>query len=198
MAYKIKTAAESEPIGTEEASRHLREVYANLTDDQKTDIDALVTAARQFFEKHTRRQLMPATWYLYLDDFPGDDYNGECSIFLEKSPVTAVSSVKYYDENDELQTLVENTDYFTDLHSEPARIRVDSVPTVYDKPNAVVIEFTAGFTDAASVPEPVKKAMLLMVAHLYENRQEEITGTIVSKLGKGFEYILQHYDCSRP
>lgn len=119
-------------------------------------------------EQYTNRQLMPATWYLYLDTLPTE-------ILLQWCPVTAVSSVKYYDSDNALQTL--GTSYYdTDINSEPARITESygyTFPATRDKTNAVTIEFTAGYADADSVPGPIKTAILLMVAHNYENRGDE-------------------------
>ena len=39
-------------------------------------------------------------------------------------------------------------------------------------PDALIIDFTAGYADAAAVPEPMKLAVKALAAHWYENREE--------------------------
>lgn len=162
--YKLKTAATTYPLTLSEVKLHLK-VSVSTDDDL---ITALRNSAIEWVEQYTNRQIMPATWYLYKDTLVGD-------IELDWCPVTAVSSLKYYDTDNALQTL--STDYYdVDTASEPARICLAygyDWPTVYERPNAVTIEFTAGYADAASVPAPITSALLLMIGHNYENRGDE-------------------------
>ena len=162
--YKIKTAAVSQPISPAEAKLHLK-VSASTDDDL---IDDLIASATTWVEEYLDRQLMPATWYLYLD-------NLYTKIDLHKCPITTITSVKYYDSDNALQTLAD-TEYDTDVVSEPSRIWKAygvTYPLTYDRPNVVVIEFISGYSDAASVPAPIKSALLLIIAHNYENRGDE-------------------------
>jgi len=162
--YKIKTAAVSQPISQSEAKLHLK-VSVSTDDDL---IDDLIASATAWAEEYLDRQLMSATWELYLD-------NLYTKIDLHKCPITEITSVKYYDSDNALQTLSAN-DYDTDLVSEPSRIwKAYSViyPLTYDRPNAVVIEFKSGYTTAAAVPKPIHSALLLIIAHNYENRGDE-------------------------
>lgn len=165
MAYNLKTAPTSEPVTLTEAKAHLQVTG----DTDNTQIEAFITVARQYVEERTNRQLLTATWVLYLDCFP------ELPIRLEKSPVSAISEVAYID-SDGTPDTVESDDYNADLKSEPARLVPaygESWPDTQDIQNAVQIEFTAGYSDAASVPGPIKAAMLLIIGHLYENRGDE-------------------------
>lgn len=162
--YKLKTAAASHPVTLTEAKLHLK--VDGSTDNDL--IDDLIASAVAWVQEYTNRQLMSATWELYLDNF------SSC-IDLDWCPVTAVSSVKYYDGDNTLQTLG-TSNYDTDIISEPARItRAYGIvyPTIYTRTNAVVIEFVAGYANAASVPDPIKSAILLMIGHNYENRGDE-------------------------
>jgi hypothetical protein len=43
------------------------------------------------------------------------------------------------------------------------------------------------------MPAPVLQAVRLLVAHMYENRQEEITGTISTRLKFGLEALLNPF-----
>jgi hypothetical protein len=70
MALKINTAPAAEPISTDEAKMHLR-VDAS---DEDMLIQSYIKAARQHCEGVLNRQLVTATWELWLDNFPGKDH----------------------------------------------------------------------------------------------------------------------------
>jgi len=109
--------------------------------------------------------------------------------------VTAISEVKYQttadkDYTTDLTTLAA-TLWYTDEVSQPARIAFRDYPTTYDYAlTPVVVTFTAGYT---TMPAPVVHAVRLLVAHMYENRQEEITGTISTRLKFGLEALLNPF-----
>ena len=50
--------------------------------------------------------------------------------------------------------------------------------------------YQAGWADAASVPETIKQAMLLMVGHMYATRESVITGTISKEIEHGWRALL--------
>lgn len=135
--------------------------------DDDTLLTTLITVAREYAEARTWKQIIPATYTLYLDDFPTG------IIELPKPPVIAVASVKYYDSDDTLQT-VSSSDYQVDLKSKPARIKPeDSWHSADDRLNAVEIVFTAGYDDSDEehkLPKKIKQAMLIMIKHWFENR----------------------------
>jgi len=123
---------------------------------------------------------------LYLDQWPDDDV-----IYLKRKPVTEISKVEYYatDSAAEYSELAV-ADYEKDVISEPARVKISDAPSLGDKLNAVKVSFTAGYASKNDIPENILQAILVLIGHLYENRQEEITGRTISRLGKGFEYLL--------
>lgn len=88
-------------------------------------------------------------------------------------PLQSVTFLKYYDENNAQQTLV-NTRYQVDTVSEPARLIIDTAgwPNIYSRANAVTVEFVCGYGVAGSdVPASLRAAMLLHIGDLFENRQ---------------------------
>ena len=111
-----------------------------------------------------------------MDDFPSVD-----TIFLKRPTLKSIESVKYYDSDDVQQTWA-SSNYDVDLIAEPGYLKVTSAntsgyPSVYDKPNAVEIEYISGYGDAGSdVPEIVRAAIKFMISHLFENRE----GLVVS------------------
>ena len=182
--YKLVTGPSSEPITLGEAKLYLR------VDDTTEDalITAIITAARRKFENDTYHYLMPQTWELYLNQ---NEINAE-QISINKSDITAISSVKYYDQSNTQQTLSTN-DYQTAIQGRPYSIQLTTVPQVYNRLEAMVIRFTLGYTNAAAVPEDIKTAIKTLIGTLYENRQTVVTGTQVNEVPDTYRFIMENY-----
>ncbi len=166
MSLTIVTPPAEEPVTLTEAKNHLR---VDLTDDDSL-ISALIVAAREHAEAITRRAFITQTLKLSLDAFPAN--NGP--IYVPMPPLQSVNSLKYFNTGGVEQTLTEGTDYLVDNESEPGRITPapdTGWPATQNRPNAVSVEFVAGFGDASKVPQGIKQAILLMVGHWYENRE---------------------------
>ena len=154
---------------------------------EDTLISALRSAAISWVEEHCNIKLGSYTARGYLPGF----YNS----YIPIGPVTAVTEVKYQttadtDYTTDLTTLVAGN-WFTDTISQPARIAFRDYPNVYEYAlTPVVVSFTAGYS---TMPAPVLQAIRLLVAHMYENRQEEITGTITTRLKFGLDALLNPF-----
>ena len=161
-------APASEPVTTAEAKSHLR---VDISDDD-TLIAGLVTAARQYAELYTGQSFIERTYRADLPDFFDD-------MCLPFGPVTAISSVKYYDTSspNALQTWAASN--YTLQRDRVRRNNGVSFPSVGVQYDNVQITYTAGWLDqssprAANIPDTVKQAILLMVGDLYENREANI------------------------
>lgn len=150
---KLITPPVSEPITLQETKDYLR---VDFTDDDAL-ISMLITAARQFIEKLTRRSIAVATWEMSLDEFP----QGE--IIIPLPPLKTINSIAYI-KGGTPQTF---SYYEVDDYSQPARLKGEW-PETDNVLNAVKINFDAGYD---TVPEPLKQAMLLLISHWYENRE---------------------------
>jgi uncharacterized phiE125 gp8 family phage protein len=173
MASKLITAPATEPVTVAEAKAHLR---VDSADDDAL-ITALIVSARQGAEHITGRALMPQTWELALDKFPRQ-------INLSRAPLTSITSIKYLDESGVLRTMTEGA-YLLDGHSEPARMTPaygTNWPATRCQANAVLVQFVAGYTSAAAVPQEIKSWMLLRIGMLYENRESVAAGVTLSEL----------------
>ena len=154
---------------------------------EDTLISALRSAAISWVEEHCNIKLGSYTARGYLPGF----YNS----YIPIGPVTDVTEVKYQttadtDYTTDLTTLVAGN-WFTDTISQPARIAFRDYPNVYEYAlTPVVVSFTAGYS---TMPAPVLQAIRLLVAHMYENRQEEITGTITTRLKFGLDALLNPF-----
>lgn len=138
-------------------------------------ISGLIVAARQYVEAVTNRALMTQSWRLPMDAFPQSR-----TIYLPVPPLQDVSSITYYDAKGTLQTLDADY-YFVDVDSEPGRVVLAdsfSWPDTHSRPNAVSIQFTAGYgSETNQVPQAIKHAMLMLIAHWYEHREAVVIGT---------------------
>jgi uncharacterized phiE125 gp8 family phage protein len=162
---------------------HLRVTHTQ----EDTLIGALRSAAISWVEEHCNIKLGSYTARGYLTDWR--------PAYFPIGPVTAISEVKYQTTADkdytaDLTTLAA-TLWYTDEVSQPARIAFRDYPTTYDYAlTPVVVTFTAGYT---TIPAPVVHAIRLLVAHMYENRQEEVIGTITTRLKFGLEALLNPF-----
>ena len=81
-----------------------------------------------------------------------------------------------------------------DIYSEPARLSETygySWPSTYDRLNAIEITFLAGYgATAATVPETIKQAILLLLAHYYENREATTDGRAITSVPMAYESLI--------
>ena len=67
-------------------------------------------------------------------------------------------------------------------------------PVVQSRINAVELAFVAEYGLAADVPQDLKSAKLLLLGHLYENRETVLLGTIPTTLPLAVNSMLRQYD----
>lgn len=163
----ISSAPAVEPVTAEDMHSH-----AVITiDDDDTELGWYIETARQVVEVETNRQLITATWKMYLDSFPG--VLG--CIRVPYPPLQSITSITYYDAAGDLQTL-SSDDYQVDTDAEPGRIIPEPgevwPTTEHGRLQAVTITYKAGFGDAATdVPQSLKQAIMMLTAHYYEHRE---------------------------
>lgn len=190
MHYGLKLISppDSEPITLEEAKHHLRLEY-DFTDDDAY-ISSLITAARRYTEGWTSNLFMNQGWLMTLDAFPCANY-GEIVIPLR--PVTEVYAIEYLDDAGVKQTLAA-TSYRVDVNNFLTRIRPaygESWPSTRAEIGNVEIRFTAGYeNEAGGVPEHLKQGLLLLIGHLYENREDSVIGVSVQSLPRGYDALV--------
>ena len=186
MNLKIITPPTVEPILLSEALLHLRITSAV---DNNLILD-LITVARETCENITNRALATQTLELSLDEFPIGN------IRLPRPPLVSVTSI-YYKNNVGTDTQwLPITEYIVDTAIEPGEIVLAYGKTypsfIPYSTNAVKIIYVTGYT--TDCPLCIKQAMLLLISHFYENREEVVTGmTMVAKLPMGVDALLQSY-----
>jgi len=156
-----ETVTSTDLISLSDLKAHLR-----VTHDAEDDlITALLDTAIQAVENMTNRVLGSRSAYLIADDW--------ASQVFSFGPITAITTVEYYDGANTLQTLP-STLYWYDIQSTPARITFLSPPTVYsDRHQGIRITATIGHD---AIPPALRQAILLLVGHYYETRQAVVLG----------------------
>ena len=146
-----------------------------------TAIPGWIAAATKRAQTELRRQLINATFDLFLDAFPA-------CIELPRG-ANAVTHVKYYDAAGVLQTLAPAV-YVADVARQPGRIVCadgDSWPTVERRLSAVQVRFVAGYgPGAADVPAEVKQWMLMQIGSMKKLAESVVTGVSVSEIPNRF------------
>jgi len=184
MAYDLITAPAVEPVTLAEARAHLR---VTATDEDWL-IQAYVIASRRRAEHITNRRFITQTWDWHLDAFPG------WALELPFGKLQSITSVKYIDTAGVQQTM-DAADYLVDAKSDPGRITPaygKVWPTTRAQMNAVTIRFVCGYGLADQVPWEIRAAMLLMIGHLYEHR-EDVADFQTFPLPTGADALLSPY-----
>lgn len=186
-ALKLVTGPTSNPVTLAEAKLFLR--VDHTADD--TLINALIPTATAVVENFTNRKLISQTWDYFLDGFPMNKNQpwwdgvreGRLSemltacryITVPLSPISAVTYIKTFDDADAEYTMPSG-DYQFDGSSEPGRValRMSAVwpATVLRPMNGVVVRCVVGYSSAASVPSPLKQALLDVLTQMYQCRGE--------------------------
>lgn len=162
MGMRLIQAPAGEPVTLAEAKAHLMETAR----DRDNLLLAAISASRRALDGRNGilgRALMPQTWELTLPAFPDQ-------ITIPLPPLRSVTSVKYRDGDNVLQTL-DPAEYLVDATSEPAMIApVTSWPSTYSGLfEAVTVRFVCGYASADAVPEPLKTALLLRIQRQVDN-----------------------------
>ena len=145
-------------LSVEEARIHLR--ATDESDDAY--IESLISTATNFIEGPTGAgvAVLPAQWRLSMDNLP------RC-FDIDLCPVQTVDSITVDG------VVVPTSAYDVDLDSTPARIVGSYAPVAYVGNGKVKVTFTAGYDE---VPADLKHCALLIIGHLYENREAAVAG----------------------
>jgi uncharacterized phiE125 gp8 family phage protein len=202
MGIKVITPPTGEPIGRVDCQRHLRldgcfdsPPYAHPEDAL---IEGYLGAAREFAELYTRRALATQTLELALDAFPS------AAIELPGGTIQSITSVSYVDIDGTAQT-IDTANFVLDDYSEPAwLLPADGFtwPSTQSVVNAVKVRFVAGYSIADDspqtypLPKSIRAALLLMLGHLYENREDTTAGVKVEQIPTGSLALLNPHRLS--
>lgn len=165
QSLELVTPAATTAITLAEAKAQMRVE----TDDDDALITRLIAAAIAFTDAQGSlgKAIITQTWRQWIGNNPSE-------VLLLIKPSISVTAVKYYDTEGDLQTAV-LADF--DVLGTPSYRYVKAKsgytwPTAQVRPDAIAIEYTAGYGSATTdVPETIRHALLMLVAHWYENRE---------------------------
>ncbi len=190
MTLSLLNGPFMEPVSLTEAKLHIR-----LDSDNEDDLlKALITTARLHVERLTKRIFLQQTWRFYADTLPEDGL-----LEIPLGPLVSIDKVTFYN-GEGMPKLIEPQDYVSDISSHPARIKFR--PTVIKAPkkalNGIEIDFQVGFgITTLDVPRDLRQAVLMLVAHWYENRSEVSADFNLSPTPKGVDALIAPYRCVR-
>lgn len=164
------------PITVEQARQNGRIDH----DAEDALVEDCIRAALAYAEKWAGVAFQSQTWEMTLDAFPAHE------IEIPFAPVTSVTSVGFTDPAGAPQA---TTDYEVDLdqYGRAWIIPTGAWPATMTTVNAVRVQFVAGDTP----PDDVRRALLLLTQHYYENRAA--TGEDVKPIPLGvFDLLNLH------
>ena len=184
---QLVTAPVKTPVTLAEAKAHLR---VDITDDD-TLINGLINAATDYLDGYSgilKKALITQTWSITAPCFKSN------KIYLNLDPVSSVTSIQYYDA-DNVQQTINAANYALYKDAGGSYIKPTSGnnwPAVYNRDDAVVITFAAGYgADESAVPNNIRQAIFLLIAHWYENREAVVVGSVTpSELPMAFNALL--------
>lgn len=155
------TPPADEPVSVAELKSQLEIAASDTAHD--TPLAAFITAARQKWERDTQRYEISRTMKIEMDSF--------CEFIFPHLPITAITSITYYDTGNSQQTL--STDIY-ELDSARRQLRLKyqkDWPSIADRWDAVTVNYTLGDkTDETDSSEIAKMGIKLLAAHWFENR----------------------------
>jgi uncharacterized phiE125 gp8 family phage protein len=185
MIFELDPGAMAAGYG--EAVLSLADAKAHLNvieDHDDTLIAALRDAAVDFVERRSSLFLRPRTGVIWHGAGFGP------MMKLGRGPVTAVTAVSYRDRAGATVNLVAD-----DWRVGPGGRLLPAYGKAWpsDVGGGVMVTFSAGFTSVATEAPALISAVRMMLAHLYDNREAVVTGTITSEVPMGVAQMISLY-----
>lgn len=175
-----------EPITLAEAKQFIRVEH----DDDDDIITALIAGSRIHVETQTRRALITQSWRLVRDVWP----ELGCVPVLPV-PLRTLDAARVYKIDGSTQG-IDIGAFTVDKAAAPARLTFmrGALPTPERPAAGIEIDVTCGYGAAPeNVPEPLRQAIRLLVAHWYENRGLVAIGREIAVLPETVAALIAPY-----
>lgn len=188
--YALTVTVEPEEcLSLEAVKNHLR------VDDTADDalITGLIAAARQYVEEICNLALMPQTLVMQKDEWPSGTI-----LYMPRVPLAEVTEIAYIDADGVSHTM-DLEDVIVDTISKPGRLILqddaDWPTSTLRSAAGIAITYEAGFADPDRIPKPLMQALLLLIGHLYENREAVVIGSGINlfELPLAFKHLIANY-----
>lgn len=186
MALVLTSGPASEPVLLAEAKAHLR------IDSSAEDVllTSLILTSRLHIEAALGLAMITQTWMLVMDRWPGD-----APVDIPITPLQAITAVRVRDAAG-AATLLPPTTYLVDIASKPPRLVWNNAAPLQPgrATNGIEVDVTTGFgATAASVPAPLKHAILMLTAHWYEHRDPIEIGSLAARIPDAVNDLIQPF-----
>lgn len=159
------------------------------SDDLLTALVGAVTEALEMPRGILRVCLLKQTWRESLSGFPRG------AIHLPIEPMIEVTKVEYMAAGSTTWSELAADQweaYRTDLGGFVQPVAGASWPDTSDRVETVRVTYDAGFgVKVSDVPQAIRHAAKMLVAHYFENREATIVGIQAQELPLGVQYLLQ-------
>lgn len=176
-----------EPISLAEAKAHLRVEHA----DEDMQIQSFITTSRLQIEGALGLAMIEQKWSVFLDTWPRSG-----TVTLPLHPVQSLDAIRLHDGGGGVTDLPISA-FYLDGAVGNARIslpRRHALPSPGRGASGIEIAITAGFgPDRDDVPNPIRHALLLLVAHWYENREPNDSNTEKTRIPQSVSDLLAPY-----
>jgi len=177
------------PVTLDQVKTDLRLQY----DNEDSLINSLIAAATDFMDVPNgliNKALITQTWVLSCSGF-----NENRIIDIPITPVQSIQSIQYYDVDDVLQTFdMANVYVYGDENSAWVEAKkAYAIPAFFDRRDAVIITFIAGFGDSPdAVPATINQAMRMTIGHWFDNRAAVSVGAgiVVTELPLAVQSLI--------
>jgi hypothetical protein len=197
------------PVDIAFALQHMR-----APDDDTALVQLYLQAAVNLIEDYTGRALIRKTYCLNLDSWPNyrsfwptfrsyvpseihplwtnDNLR---SIELRRTPLIAINTVKYYDPATLSLLTMDASNYAADTVSVPGRIvfveNGYTLPDLVKRPDAVQINFDAGYSTKGSGVDASLQVAVLMLATVFYNDRSAVTDINAKEMPLHLRHILR-------
>jgi uncharacterized phiE125 gp8 family phage protein len=176
----VTVPAANEPITLSEAKAHVRVTSS----DHDAVLAVCIAAARDLAEQYTGIKLVTQTVTFSARHF-------RTVMDLPAAPLQSLS-IQYLDTEKESQTLnpaLYDISGVSTLRPTVSRADGASWPSLYNHPEAVTITAVVGYE---AVPDAIRSALLLMIGHLFDNR-EAVNAETMSEVPMTTMALLENY-----
>lgn len=172
------------PVSLDEVKRHLRVETA----DDDLYITELIQSSVDHLETRCGIRLITQTWREYFDAVPEDG----CFV-LTSSPVQAVTEIRIFGPSGDMQS-IPAANFELDRYSPSPRLQTRLPYTPLRAFNGIEIDVVAGYGDTAlDVPDGLRRALLLHIAHNYEFRGAVTIDEQPASEPHGFRTLIEPY-----
>lgn len=170
------------PITSDDFFDHI--VYTTSDQEEINQAINMIAAATLWAEQYTGRYFIVRTVAQSFDNFPANTTSKQ-PLQLLGGEATAIVSSTYYNSSYTLEALSASDYRQIDRNGRsylyPAMGTQWPADVASGEPDVVKVTYTVGVLPAA-VPAPIKSAILLIAASLWEHRENEIVGTNIKAL----------------